>query len=694
MMREVTMTAALVIAGIAVMMTAFSIAYYKRDIVELFVLGLTGFFCAYVLSSGILFWMDRFGIQAALKITLAVSVIFCAAVAFFVRRRPTAVFHFKESVIPLVAFLIAFIAIYSKFGYFGMGQDQGVYQVKALALINDVNGNLFTFDEYGRLENTNDIESYEYEAVHSLVGFYGYDSRIPTLKAGDFPDRMTGTLHGVPTYAAMLALCGTLFGYANMAQLQTLFMFMGVFLMYYVMRNLKINRKLRFAGLLIYVSSPIVLWTAKATLTEIFIFVLIMLYLYLMMDRKYPQYALMSFVPLLVFAFFHVTIYTIMPMIVITYFTLYYMTRNKQYMWANLGSLAGYLTGFFMMRACATVYVYGNYKKIFVLGINEKNLVWVVTAAVAVCIAGTLALIIIPMDRQESFREIVTRGIRKHMRLVVRILLVLSLIALAATFLRTGVRVSYSTFYAYILSSGIFPVIFLFAAFLRKPQFITAHKDHLLLTIMFVYMVIMYSCIFKPDIGFYYYYARYIVPYIPVIIILAMLRVSRMDSSFGAKRYVIPIVAAILYFVVMFPKNIALTTQKDITNMSWEIVEDLSSKFNEGDAVIIDSALASTLKFPVKIMTGADVYPIAEDMREQIARLEEEHEEVYYITTKEWFLFKNYDIDNIYSGVSEVWYDLTESVDGKQMGGINPFPDKFTKEIQMVNVYRCHSNFD
>ena len=128
--------------------------------------------------------------------------------------------------------------------------------------------------------------------------------------------------------------------------------------------------------------------------------------------------------------------------------------------------------------------------------------------------------------------------------------------------------------------------------------------------------------------------------------------------------------------------------------MSWEIVEDLSSKFNEGDAVIIDPTLASTLKFPVKIMTGADVYPIAEDMREQIARLEAEHEEVYYITTKEWFLFKNYDIDNIYSGVSEVWYDLTESVDGKQLGGINPFPDKFTKEIQMVNVYRCHSNLD
>ena len=87
------MTAVLVIAGIAVMMAAFSIAYYKRDIVELFVMGLTGFFCAYVLASGILFWMDKFGIHAALKITLVAGIVFMALVTAVIKRRPTAVFH-------------------------------------------------------------------------------------------------------------------------------------------------------------------------------------------------------------------------------------------------------------------------------------------------------------------------------------------------------------------------------------------------------------------------------------------------------------------------------------------------------------------------------------------------------------------------------------------------------------------------
>ena len=163
------MTAAFVIAGVAIMMLAFSIAYYKRDIIELFVLGLTGFFCVYVLGSGILFWMDKFSINAALWVTLSLELVFLLTVVFFIREMPTCIFRYKEMRIPLAAFIIALIAVGGKFGYFGMGQDQGVYQVKALGLINGENSNFYTFDEYDRLEEAIDIESYEYEAVHSLI---------------------------------------------------------------------------------------------------------------------------------------------------------------------------------------------------------------------------------------------------------------------------------------------------------------------------------------------------------------------------------------------------------------------------------------------------------------------------------------------------------------------------------------------
>lgn len=687
------MILALVIAGIALMMLTFSIAYYKKDIIELAVLGISGFLCVYVVASGVLFGLNAFNMRTALIITLAVILVSVVVMYVLVKRPPSVKFNIKESLIPAAAFGVMLLAIFTQNEFFGMGQDQGVYQVKALALITGNTDNYFTFEEYDSLTFENDIESYNYEVAKSLIGFYGYDAKSAFLDKANYPSKMTGVLHGFPTYSAMLALFGTLFGYYNMTRLQTVLAFCGLFLMYYVMRNLKIRKRMRLAALLIYASSPIVLWTAKTTLTETFTMVLVMLYLYFMMDRNYPKYVWASFIPILTFSFFHITIYTIMPMLVLSYVTMYYMTRNKQYLIANMGALAGYLAGFFAMRSSAAVYTYGNYKKIFVLGINSGNLVWVVTAVVLLCMLATAVLIIVPVTKQENFREVVVGGIRRHMILVCRILLVLSLIALAVTFIHTNVSYKYSTFYAYIISSGIVVIPMLFAAFLYRPQFITANKDHLLLTIMFVYMVIMYSCIFKPVINNYYYYGRYIVPYIPIILILAALRVSRIDGRFEIWKNTLPIIAAVVYMAVMVPYNLTLATQKDITNMSWQIIQDLSQEFEEGDAVIIDSKLASSLKFPIKFLTNADTYPIAENMREQIARLESDHENVYYVTTTEWFLFKNYSIDNVYSCNNEVWQDDLQSDEGKKKTGMIPFAKSFVKTTQSINVYKCKSDF-
>ena len=56
--------------------------------------------------------------------------------------------------------------------------------------------------------------------------------------------------------------------------------------------------------------------------------------------------------------------------------------------------------------------------------------------------ALAFALLYVPMEKQEKFREFFTRGIRKHMRLVVRILLVASIAVLILTFMHTKMRFS------------------------------------------------------------------------------------------------------------------------------------------------------------------------------------------------------------------------------------------------------------
>lgn len=684
----------LVILGIVLMMVGFSIAYYKKDILELLVLGIVAFCSAYVMSSGVLFWINKFDMHTALVITDIIGVIVTITAFLLLKRKPTFVFHFLYSIMPLLVFLFSFLFMGFKYQWFGMGQDQGVYQVKAMELLYGYNDNFITFEEYDQLTNEYDIESYKQEAMKSMKGFYGYDPKVPVLDEKNFPSKMTGVLHGIPTYAAMLALFGKLFGYSHMAGLQTVFMACAIFMMYYVMRNLYVKKRLRLAALITLAFSPIVLWEAKTTLTEMFIMLLILWYLYIMVDRKHPRYVWFSFVPLMVFSFFHVTIYTVIPLFVLCYWAMYYVTWDKRYLFADVGLLISYLAGFFMMSASSAVYTYGNYKKVFVMGINAGNIVYVVIAAVAICLIITIMQIVVPMEKQAIFREGVAGLIRRHMRLVMRIVLVLSLLALVITFMSTKTELNHSTFYAYIISSGIVAIPFLFGAFLYRPQFITAHKDHLLLTMMFVYMVIMYSCIFKPSLGFYYYYGRYIVPYLPIILILAALRFSRADVRYGYLKNVVPVVLSIIFVVLMLPYDLTLVSQSDVTNMDWDIITDLSQVFGEGDAVIINSSLSSSLKFPIKIMTKADTYPVAEGLREQIARLEKTHENVYYVTDEEWFLFKNYRLENVYSNVNVIWENNESATDSqKRKGKIIPFPTVFNHAKQMVNVYECHSDF-
>ncbi len=90
---------------------------------------------------------------------------------------------------------------------------------------------------------------------------------------------------------------------------------------------------------------------------------------------------------------------------------------------------------------------------------------------------------------------------------------------------------AYMTSYAYLLSSGIIlmPVIFI-AAFLR-PSWFKKKDSIVLLTQCFIIVLSFYSAVFKKEILHYYYYGRYIVPYIAVIVVLGAYILSRTAES-------------------------------------------------------------------------------------------------------------------------------------------------------------------
>lgn len=66
------------------------------------------------------------------------------------------------AVIPLVG---------TTFGMFGMGQDEGVYQAKAIGYVYGYNNNFMTFDEYGDCVSASDKSDYMAAIGNHLEGY-------------------------------------------------------------------------------------------------------------------------------------------------------------------------------------------------------------------------------------------------------------------------------------------------------------------------------------------------------------------------------------------------------------------------------------------------------------------------------------------------------------------------------------------
>ena len=143
----------------------------------------------------------------------------------------------------MVSNRVEFEAIYYPFGhrpvysafhmvqieYFGMGQDQGVYQTHAIALINGYNDLQLDFKEYDTLEPQEEKDCFKKMLQTQLIGLYNYDPELPFASQEAEKSDVSAVFHGVPTFASVLALWGSMFGISHMAGIQTLFFSMCYF---------------------------------------------------------------------------------------------------------------------------------------------------------------------------------------------------------------------------------------------------------------------------------------------------------------------------------------------------------------------------------------------------------------------------------------------------------------------------------
>lgn len=193
-----------------------------------------------------------------------------------------------------------------------------------------------------------------------MAGYDLYDSNIPTLEETNKLSPVSGIFHGIPTFPAFLGLFIKLFGLSNMQMIQSIFYLCSVFFVLFTAENFNLKKSSEILSVSIAALSPVVIWVTKSALTEAFLCLIFSGFLFFITDKENKASGILSVLMIWAFSFFHVTIYTIIPLFIVIYFIMYFETENRRYIYYNILSVVGFVIGITMMMYISPIYTFNN----------------------------------------------------------------------------------------------------------------------------------------------------------------------------------------------------------------------------------------------------------------------------------------------------------------------------------------------
>ena len=638
------------------------------------------FFSEYVLVSGFLFWFNCFSVIKAIVIMLILNA---AAFAVFLIKYKKIDFHYEKISfnIPLIAvILIAIPFSLSKFGYFGMGQDQGVYQVKAVDLMHTDTLRVKTFDEYQELDHQEQSEYFQ-SVKGRLQGYDIYDIRKPYLESENKISDVDGVFHGIPTFPAILALSGKMFGVENISALNSLIYLGIILLMNYLCSNFKLKKANTFLTLAITALSPIVIWVMKSTLTELFLTLIFISFLYFITAEDSLFNIVMSVVSIAAFSFFHVTIYTMMPFFILCYLIKYLKTGNIINFFASVLSAISIIVGLNMMLFVSPTYTTNNIVKPINLNmVNDHNCILIIAflALFFLLIFGVIAFI-------KPIKKFFIKFIKEDLFIYIfRIICIITAVICIINCVRNkdaAYNIAYpfetNSLVAFAYLTGIVVLPVALVLLIKKFRSLALEQSSLIIVFAFFYCVLFRSAFLSKEVLHYYYYARYLAPYIPIVALLCGIVISKK---------IVPYIVTFASVAVMLPYDLVMFQTADDTRVDWENVLDITEYIDENDAVIVDSGLIATFFIPIREMTGADMYPVfSYGLNDECAKLSAKYEDVFFLTDNDAFTLS----DNYYSVYNDVGH---ESQDIQEYHNkMIPLPYKFYSNDYNINLLKYTS---
>lgn len=616
---------------VALLLVGFGLAWYvvsslsrRINIIQSIVFAIIAYLASHIVISGMLFWVDQYSV----KRTLFACGLFWGLgfIPVIIRRlHPEIGGSIKDYWMPGMALLLMLPFVWNSFEFYGMGQDEGVYQTQAICFINGITERQYDFEEYYSLGTEADQGLFE-EAVteDNLLGFYRiYDTEgdyyFGQSEAQAISER-SGVFHGLVAYPALLALWGSIFGIRHMSSINVVILICCIFMLHELCGRFQMKRIGEIAALLVFACSPLLIWVTKSSLTEIGMTLNWVVFLYLILgDTGWER--MLSAVCIWVYAFYHVSVYVFMPFYVLLYLALYLHSKDKVNLKAMLLAVVGYVVGYLMQLLTAACYTEKNYVWVYKAFITKSNVQYVV---MAVCTFVILFGIYLLMRK----KSITIAGNPKIVSGMLRGAMLLLILIQIFQAWKKGLgwnQLAGVTMLTYVIVSGIFIPLLVYGNVLISTERWLENREKAVMLASFFYCILIYSAFFKPGIKYCYYYARYLVMYIPILAIMGGLVLQQVKLWKA-------IVVTAAGMLCMLPYNMTLFKGQDDTRVEWDTLEQIAEEIQPGDNVIMDKELFGYYYFPLKAMTGSNLYPVLGDFEEESRRFYTGDNQVWYLT--------------------------------------------------------------
>lgn len=609
----------------------------KRNILVNLSLGTGSFCCIYAVVSAMMFWVDRFSVLGAVIITVAIAAIADVVLSVCGRR-----FEWKwpgvSAAVPAGLLFVLIPLLLNQFDMYGMGQDEGVYQTKAIALMMGHTSNKYDFDEYHDLSEAQQEEYSEW--LDKFSGFNN-DSTYPGFYEEDQHCDGEGYFHGIPNVAALLALSGLAFGIGGMKYIFLLLYIATAFIIWETCNELGWRKVTGWITGGLFILSPIVLWVTKSSLTESLLTCVVAMLIYTgLLAWKEQLNPFFMLLPIGTFCFYHVSAFMMMPLFNAILLLMYLDKRDRRYWIANEISLAIFAAGFIMMLHIAPEYSCDNLTRIEILGLTNSTL-WMV-APIYFILISLISVAVIFIKKKIELRRIFEG---KIFAWILRALITVSLCYVGYTVYKLHLGggtnfinrpffgssnyweiFTYTTLFANCMMGGLLLLPAAIGGLLGKTgRFLKGYG--LYITGIFVYIALLCNVFVSSTVSYYYYYDRYLEYVVPVSVLMGGLFMERLSRRAG---YALGAVSA----AVMIPFSSYILTNDDDSIVTNDVMEDIAESIEEDSAIIFDCSddVTRVLAIDLRELTGARVYPVFTDYDMEKSDLLTRYSHVYILS--------------------------------------------------------------